>query len=105
MYRGDRARKKTLVEYGFRLPSAIDNRPLTFEEFEARSPQMILVSATPRQWELDHSAIVAEQVVRPTGLVDPEVEVRPAGSQVDDLMSERSEEHKSELQSRGHLVC
>src|SRR5690625_1299610 len=88
MYRGDRARKKTLVEYGFRLPSAIDNRPLTFEEFEARSPQMILVSATPRQWELDHSAIVAEQVVRPTGLVDPEVEVRPAGSQVDDLMSE-----------------
>src|SRR5690625_5066064 len=88
MYRGDRARKKTLVEYGFRLPSAIDNRPLTFEECEARSPQMILVSATPRQWELDHSAIVAEQVVRPTGLVDPEVEVRPAGSQVDDLMSE-----------------
>lgn len=88
MYRGDRARKKTLVEYGFRLPSAIDNRPLTFEEFEARSPQMILVSATPRQWELDRSAIVAEQVVRPTGLVDPEVEVRPAGSQVDDLMSE-----------------
>ncbi len=88
MYRGDRARKETLVEYGFRLPSAIDNRPLTFEEFEQRAPQMILVSATPRQWEFDHSTTVAEQVVRPTGLVDPEVEVRPVSSQVDDLLSE-----------------
>ncbi|QOC21614.1 excinuclease ABC subunit UvrB [Wenzhouxiangella sp. AB-CW3] len=88
MYRGDRARKETLVEYGFRLPSAMDNRPLRFEEFEERSPQMILVSATPRAWEFDHSQIVAEQVVRPTGLVDPEVEVRPVGSQVDDLLSE-----------------
>jgi excinuclease ABC subunit B len=88
MYRGDRARKETLVEYGFRLPSAMDNRPLTFEEFEERAPQMVLVSATPRQWEFDHSKTVAEQVVRPTGLVDPEVEVRPVGSQVDDLLSE-----------------
>ena len=88
MYRGDRARKETLVEYGFRLPSALDNRPLRFEEFEERAPQMILVSATPRKWEFDHSQIVAEQVVRPTGLVDPEVEVRPVGSQVDDLLSE-----------------
>jgi excinuclease ABC subunit B len=88
MYRGDRARKETLVEFGFRLPSAMDNRPLTFEEFEARAPQMVLVSATPRQWEFDHSSTVAEQVVRPTGLVDPEVEVRPVGSQVDDLLSE-----------------
>jgi excinuclease ABC subunit B len=88
MFRGDRARKETLVEYGFRLPSAMDNRPLTFEEFEARAPQMVLVSATPRQWEFDHSKTVAEQVVRPTGLVDPEVEVRPVSSQVDDLLSE-----------------
>ncbi len=88
MYRGDRSRKETLVEYGFRLPSALDNRPLRFEEFEERAPQMVLVSATPRPWELDHSSIVAEQVVRPTGLVDPEVEVRPVASQVDDLLSE-----------------
>jgi len=88
MYRGDRARKETLVEFGFRLPSALDNRPLMFEEFEARAPQMILVSATPRQWEIEHSQTVAEQVVRPTGLVDPEVEVRPVDSQVDDLLSE-----------------
>ena len=88
MYRGDRVRKETLVEYGFRLPSALDNRPLKFEEFEARAPQMILVSATPRQWELERSAVVAEQVVRPTGLVDPDVEVRPVASQVDDLLSE-----------------
>ncbi|NEZ05099.1 excinuclease ABC subunit UvrB [Wenzhouxiangella sp. XN201] len=88
MYRGDRSRKETLVEYGFRLPSAMDNRPLRFEEFEARAPQMVLVSATPRQWEFDHSQTVAEQVVRPTGLIDPEVEVRPVASQVDDLLSE-----------------
>jgi len=88
MYRGDRSRKETLVEYGFRLSSAMDNRPLTFEEFAERAPQMVLVSATPRQWEFDHSQTVAEQVVRPTGLVDPEVEVRPVSSQVDDLLSE-----------------
>ncbi|MFU8832423.1 MAG: excinuclease ABC subunit UvrB, partial [Wenzhouxiangella sp.] len=88
MYKGDRSRKQTLVEYGFRLPSAMDNRPLMFEEFEQRAPQMILVSATPRPWEMERSAVVAEQVVRPTGLIDPEVEVRPVGSQVDDLLSE-----------------
>src|SRR6056297_743560 len=88
MYRGDRARKETLVDFGFRLPSALDNRPLKFEEFEQRAPQMILVSATPRQWELERSPVVAEQVVRPTGLVDPEVLVRPVTSQVDDLLSE-----------------
>jgi excinuclease ABC subunit B len=88
MYRGDRSRKETLVEYGFRLPSALDNRPLKFEEFEGRSPQTIYVSATPRDYELDRSGAVVEQVVRPTGLVDPEVEVRPALSQVDDLLSE-----------------
>ncbi|WP_318284757.1 excinuclease ABC subunit UvrB [Halomonas denitrificans] len=91
MYRGDRARKETLVEYGFRLPSALDNRPLKFEEWEARAPQAIHVSATPRQWELERSETVAEQVVRPTGLVDPETEIRPVDSQVDDLLSEINE--------------
>jgi len=88
MYRGDRSRKETLVEYGFRLPSALDNRPLKFEEFERRSPQTIYVSATPRPYELQKSGAVVEQVVRPTGLVDPGVEVRPARTQVDDLLSE-----------------
>ena len=88
MYRGDRSRKETLVEYGFRLPSALDNRPLRFEEFEARAPQTIYVSATPRDYEIEHSGAVVEQVVRPTGLIDPEVEVRPASTQVDDLLSE-----------------
>ncbi|MEW8221983.1 MAG: excinuclease ABC subunit UvrB, partial [Candidatus Thiodiazotropha taylori] len=88
MFRGDRSRKETLVEYGFRLPSALDNRPLKFEEFEHRSPQTIYVSATPRDYEINRSGAIVEQVVRPTGLVDPEVEVRPASSQVDDLLSE-----------------
>ena len=88
MFRGDRSRKETLVEYGFRLPSALDNRPLKFEEFEHRAPQTIYVSATPRDYEIDRSGAIVEQVVRPTGLVDPEVEVRPASSQVDDLLSE-----------------
>lgn len=88
MYRGDRSRKETLVEYGFRLPSALDNRPLRFEEFERRAPQIIYVSATPRDYETEHSGRIIEQLVRPTGLVDPELEVRPASSQVDDLFSE-----------------
>jgi excinuclease ABC subunit B len=88
MYRGDRSRKETLVEYGFRLPSALDNRPLRFEEWEARAPQTIFVSATPGPYEKQHAEQTVEQVVRPTGLVDPEVEVRPARTQVDDLMSE-----------------
>ena len=88
MYRGDRSRKETLVEYGFRLPSALDNRPLKFEEWEALAPQMIFVSATPGQYEARHAAQVVEQVVRPTGLVDPEVEVRPVRTQVDDVLSE-----------------
>ena len=88
MYRGDRSRKENLVDYGFRLPSALDNRPLRFEEFQARQPQTIYVSATPRRFEIEHSGAVVEQVVRPTGLVDPEVEVRPALTQVDDLLSE-----------------
>jgi excinuclease ABC subunit B len=88
MYRGDRSRKETLVEFGFRLPSALDNRPLRFDEFEALSPQTVYVSATPREYELERSGQVVEQVVRPTGLVDPEVEVRPVRHQVDDVMSE-----------------
>lgn len=88
MYKGDRSRKETLVNYGFRLPSALDNRPLRFEEFEARSPQTLYISATPGAYEQAHSGNVAEQVVRPTGLVDPEVEIRPVRTQVDDLMSE-----------------
>ncbi|MCC5791451.1 MAG: excinuclease ABC subunit UvrB [Legionellaceae bacterium] len=88
MYRGDRVRKETLVEYGFRLPSALDNRPLRFEEFESRSPQTIYVSATPGPFEMEHADNIAEQVVRPTGLLDPQVEVRPIQSQVDDLLSE-----------------
>ena len=88
MYRGDRSRKETLVEYGFRLPSALDNRPLKFEEWEQLSPQTLFVSATPGPYEADHAGAVVEQVVRPTGLVDPQVEVRPATTQVDDLLSE-----------------
>lgn len=91
MYKGDRSRKETLVEYGFRLPSAMDNRPLKFEEFEALAPQVIYVSATPGPYEEKKSDAVAEQVVRPTGLVDPEIEVRPVESQVDDVLSEITE--------------
>ncbi|HET7396852.1 MAG TPA: excinuclease ABC subunit UvrB [Gammaproteobacteria bacterium] len=88
MYKGDRSRKETLVEYGFRLPSALDNRPLKFEEWEARAPQTIFVSATPGPYEKRLSDRTVEQVVRPTGLIDPEVEIRPARTQVDDLLSE-----------------
>ncbi|MDQ0081158.1 excinuclease ABC subunit B [Variovorax boronicumulans] len=88
MYNGDRARKTTLVEYGFRLPSALDNRPLKMEEFEKRMRQCIFVSATPAQYEKDHAGNVVEQLVRPTGLIDPEVEVRPATHQVDDVLGE-----------------
>jgi excinuclease ABC subunit B len=88
MYRGDRSRKETLVEYGFRLPSALDNRPLKFEEFEALMPQTIFVSATPGPYEFGRTRAVIDQVVRPTGLVDPQIEVRPVATQVDDLLSE-----------------
>ncbi|MDT8405236.1 excinuclease ABC subunit UvrB [Sulfuriflexus sp.] len=88
MYKGDRSRKTTLVEYGFRLPSALDNRPLRFDEFEKLIPQTIYVSATPGPYEKEHSGQIIEQVVRPTGLIDPEVEVRPVATQVDDLLSE-----------------
>ncbi|WP_410497414.1 excinuclease ABC subunit UvrB [Chitinibacter sp. S2-10] len=88
MYKGDRSRKENLVDYGFRLPSAMDNRPLKFEEFERLMPQTIFVSATPADYESTHQGQVVEQVVRPTGLVDPIIEVRPVGTQVDDLLSE-----------------
>ena len=100
MYNGDRARKTTLVEYGFRLPSALDNRPLKFEEFETKMRQCIFVSATPADYEKTHSGKVVEQLVRPTGLVDPEVEVRPAIHQVDDVLQEiriRAEKHERVL--------
>ncbi len=88
MYKGDRSRKETLVEYGFRLPSALDNRPMRFDEWESLAPQTIFVSATPSHYENEHAGQVVEQVVRPTGLVDPVIEVRPATTQVDDVMSE-----------------
>ena len=88
MYAGDRSRKTSLVEYGFRLPSAFDNRPLNFEEFEQRINQVLFVSATPAQYEYEHSSCVAEQLIRPTGLLDPEVSVRPIEGQIDDLLTE-----------------
>ena len=98
MYKGDRSRKETLVEYGFRLPSALDNRPLRFEEFERLAPQIVFVSATPGPYEAEKAGQVAEQVVRPTGLLDPEVEVRPATTQVDDVLGEIRE--RSERKER-----
>jgi excinuclease ABC subunit B len=88
MYEGDRSRKQTLVDYGFRLPSALDNRPLRFDEFLGKVGQMVFVSATPGSYELRHSQHVAEQLIRPTGVVDPEVEVRATKNQIDDLLSE-----------------
>ncbi|HJU50568.1 MAG TPA: helicase-related protein, partial [Pseudogulbenkiania sp.] len=88
MYKGDAARKLNLVDYGFRLPSAADNRPLKFHEFERMMPQTVFISATPADYEAGHAGQVVEQVVRPTGLVDPEIEIRPVASQVDDLLSE-----------------
>ena len=90
MYKGDRSRKENLVDYGFRLPSALDNRPLRFDEFEQMMPQTVFVSATPAEYERTHSGQVVEQVVRPTGLIDPQIKVCPATTQVDDLMSEAS---------------
>jgi len=88
MYKGDRSRKETLVEHGFRLPSALDNRPLRFEEFERIAPQIVMISATPGPWDLEHAGQTVELVVRPTGLLDPAVEIRPVATQVDDLLSE-----------------
>ena len=88
MYHGDRSRKETLVKYGFRLPSALDNRPLTFAEFESHINQVIFVSATPGPYEMEHEQQRVEQILRPTGLVDPEVIVRPTKGQIDDLLDE-----------------
>ena len=97
MYEGDRSRKQTLVDFGFRLPSALDNRPLRFDEFLAKVPQLVMVSATPGAWELRHSTRVAEQLIRPTGIVDPEVELRPTRNQIDDLLNEiRRREERGE---------
>ena len=92
MYHGDQSRKKTLVEYGFRLPSALDNRPLSFDEFESKIDQVLFVSATPGKYEEEHELLRAEQVIRPTGLLDPEVEVRPVEGQIDDLIGEVNKE-------------
>ena len=92
MYAGDRSRKKTLVEYGFRLPSALDNRPLNFEEFESKIDQMLFVSATPSDYEEAHEMLRAEQIIRPTGLLDPPIDVRPVEGQIDDLVSEVNRE-------------
>ena len=92
MYAGDRSRKKTLVEYGFRLPSALDNRPLNFQEFESKIDQMLFVSATPSDYEKEHELLRAEQIIRPTGLLDPEISVRPVEGQIDDLISEVNKE-------------
>ncbi|MDZ5034725.1 excinuclease ABC subunit B, partial [Clostridium perfringens] len=88
MYAGDRSRKDTLVEFGFRLPCAYDNRPLKFAEFENKINQVVFVSATPAQYEIDHSTNIAEQVIRPTGLLDPVIEIRPVEGQIDDLYAE-----------------
>ena len=88
MYAGDQSRKSTLVDYGFRLPSAKDNRPLNFEEFESKIDQMLFVSATPNVYEDEHELLRTEQIIRPTGLLDPEVVVRPVEGQIDDLISE-----------------
>src|SRR5207244_4914784 len=88
MYEGDRSRKQTLVDYGFRLPSALDNRPQTFEEFLSITPQLLLVSATPGPYERERSTRIVEQIVRPTGIVDPVVHVRQTRNQIDDLMNE-----------------
>ena len=92
MYAGDRSRKTTLVEYGFRLPSALDNRPLNFNEFEEKIDQMLFVSATPNEYEAEHELLRAEQIIRPTGLLDPEIDVRPVEGQIDDLISEVNKE-------------
>ncbi len=92
MYHGDQSRKRTLVDYGFRLPSALDNRPLSFEEFESKIDQVLFVSATPGQYEEEHELLRARQVIRPTGLLDPEIEVRPVEGQIDDLIGEVKKE-------------
>ncbi len=88
MYNGDQARKKVLVDHGFRLPSAMDNRPLTFQEFEKKTEQLVYVSATPGPYEIEHTPEMIEQIIRPTGLLDPEIDIRPIEGQIDDIISE-----------------
>ena len=102
MYAGDQSRKQTLVDYGFRLPSAKDNRPLSFDEFENKLDQVMFVSATPGEYEYDHELLRAEQIIRPTGLLDPKVEVRPIEGQIDDLVAEVNKEIEKEKQSPDH---
>ena len=99
MYSGDRSRKMNLVDYGFRLPSALDNRPLNFSEFEQKLDQVMFVSATPGKYEEEHQMLMAEQIIRPTGLLDPPVEVRPVEGQIDDLLKEVRKETE-----QGHKV-
>src|SRR4029077_15199766 len=94
MFRGDRSRKQTLVEHGFRLPSALDNRPLTFEEFEGHVHEAIYVSATPGPYEIEHTPEMIEQIIRPTGLLDPTIDIRPIQGQIDDLIDEINERVK-----------
>lgn len=100
---GDRARKQNLVDYGFRLPSAYDNRPLNFNEFEEKLGQVVLVSATPAEYEIEHSEQVVEQIIRPTGLLDPEIEVRPIETQVDDLLGRYATAHPAEREFLSQL--
>ena len=95
MYAGDRSRKQTLVDYGFRLPSALDNRPLNFEEFEQQIDQMMFVSATPGPYEEEHELLRTEQIIRPTGLLDPKIDVRPVEGQIDDLIAEVRERDRT----------
>ena len=102
MYNGDQSRKSTLVDYGFRLPSAKDNRPLNFEEFESKINQVLFVSATPGTYEEEHELLRAEQMIRPTGLLDPEVEVRPVEGQIDDLIGEVHKEIAQKHKSSDH---
>lgn len=97
MYSGDRSRKTTLVEYGFRLPSALDNRPLAFHEFEEHIDQMLFVSATPSRYEEEHELFRTEQIIRPTGLLDPEISVRPVEGQIDDLIAEVKKETEKKI--------
>src|SRR5690625_6847879 len=105
MYNGDRARKQMLVDHGFRLPSALDNRPLKFEEFEKKKNQAVYVSATPGPYELEHTKEMVEQIIRPTGLLDPKISVRPIQGQIDDLIGEiraRIEDRKSTRLNSSH---
>src|SRR5690625_7173082 len=105
MYNGDRARKQMLVDHGFRLPSALDNRPLRFEEFEDKANQLIYVSATPGPYELEHTPDMIEQIIRPTWLLDPKIEVRPIEGQIDDLIDEINKRSVKNEREIGRASC